>query len=181
MSHTLLLNADAQPLSLLPLSTVTWKDAIRLTFLDKVRVIEEYEDWEVHSATQSFKVPSIVMVKSYVKRANNISLTRNNLYLRDSYKCQYCGEDHSHHDLTYDHVLPRAKGGRTEWENIVASCKPCNSKKGSKIIEPLNLPYIPTYWDLIKKRTEIPIIIRHYSWERFLDPKMNVQLIEPSK
>ena len=178
MSHTLLLNADAQPVSMLPLSTVTWQDAMRLMFLDKVSVLEYYEDWAINTTNDSFKVPSVVMVKDYIKRRNVIALTRSNLFLRDNYKCQYCGDSFPHNHLTYDHVIPRSKGGTTDWDNIVAACVPCNSKKGSKLIEPIQIPFMPTYWNLIKKRTEVPIMIRHYTWERFIDPKMKVQLVD---
>ena len=179
MSHTLILNADAQPLSMLPLSTLRWEDTMRLVFLDKVNVIEHYDNWKVHSARDSFKVPSVVMVKRYIKRVNYVALTKPNLFLRDGYKCQYCGNSFDYRSLTYDHVCPKSKGGLTEWENIVAAWKPCNTKKGASIIEPINQPFMPTYWNLIKRRAEIPIIIRHYSWKRFLDPNMSVTLIEP--
>ena len=177
MAHTLLLNADAQPVSLLPLSTVTWQEAMRLMFLDKVTVLEYYDDWEIKTSNDSFKVPSVIMVKDYIHRKTRVSLTRTNLYLRDGYTCQYCGDSFDHRELTYDHVLPRSKGGTTNWENIVAACRPCNTNKGSKIMEPLNIPYMPTYWNLIKRSSEIPVIIHHYSWERFIDPNMKVRLV----
>jgi 5-methylcytosine-specific restriction endonuclease McrA len=176
--HTLILNSDAQPLSMLPLSTLSWKDALRLTFLNKVNILEYYDNWKVHSVSESFRVPSVVIVRQYVQRRTIVALTKPNLYLRDGYKCQYCGNSFDYRSLTYDHVWPRSKGGLTEWENIVAACKSCNTKKGASIIEPLNQPFMPTYWNLIKRRAEVPIVIRHYSWKRFIDPKMNVRLIE---
>ena len=168
MSETLILNSDGQPLSMLPLSTISWKDAMRLTFLDKVIVQEYYDDWVVHSATREFPVPSVVMIKSYVKRRSNVCLTRSNLYLRDGYRCQYCGNRFSHQQLTYDHLIPSAKGGDHEWSNLVAACKPCNGRKGDKLHEPINQPFEPTYWDMLNRRLEAPVIIRHYSWKRWI-------------
>jgi len=154
---------------------------MRLIFLDKVNVVEYYDNWKVHSARDSFKVPSVVIVKRYIQHKKFIALSKPNLFLRDGYKCQYCNKMFAYRELTYDHVWPRSKGGLTEWNNIVAACKPCNTKKGASIIEPLNQPFMPTYWNLIKRRTEIPIVIRHYSWKRFIDPKMTVKLIEPKQ
>jgi len=181
MADTLLLNSDGQPLSMLPLSTLTWKDAMRLIFLDKVRIIEEYENWDIHSATETYSVPSVVMIKKYIKRKTDVRLTRGNLYLRDKYQCQYCGDRFRWDELTYDHVIPTSKGGQHKWDNLVASCKPCNGKKGAKIIDPLNDPYVPTYWDLINSRLSVPIIIRHYSWKRFITPgDGGFKLIKPT-
>jgi 5-methylcytosine-specific restriction endonuclease McrA len=153
-----------------------WEDTMRLVFLGKVRVLNYYEDWSVHTSTQAFKVPSVVIYDHYVKRRSAVKLTKNNLYLRDVYNCQYCGKRFVHKALTYDHVIPKSKGGKTEWSNIVAACKSCNGKKSSDLIEPLRQPTIPTYWTLIKSRMDIPVIIRHYTWERFLDPKMKIIL-----
>ena len=176
MSHTLLLNADVQPVSMLPLSTLTWQDTMKLVYLNKVTVLEYYDDWKINTSNDSFKVPSVIMVNEYITRKSRIALTKNNLFLRDAYKCQYCGKNFPHMNLTYDHVIPRSKGGGTNWENIVAACKPCNNKKGSKLIDPINAPFIPTYWNLIKQCSRVPVIINHSSWERFIDPKMNVRL-----
>lgn len=169
MSHTLVLNADAQPLSILPLSTIKWQDAIRLTFLDKVHVLEWYDDWKVHSATQEFDVPSVIMVKRYVKRLSSVKLTRSNLYLRDEYRCQYCGKRFNHNELTYDHVWPQSKGGDHSWENLVAACKPCNHSKADNIIDPLMKPYEPTKFGLMRKSLKAPVLIRHWTWKRFID------------
>lgn len=182
MSHTLVINADGQPLSLLPLSTISWQDAIRLSFLDKVHVLEYYDDWKINSATQSFEVPAVVMIKRYVKRLTGVKLTRSNVYLRDEYICQYCGERFKFSELTYDHVWPQAKGGEHSWENLVAACKPCNHSKADDIIEPMRKPYEPTKFELMKKSLKAPVVIRHYSWERFIDAgDAGFNLINPHK
>lgn len=169
MSDTLILNSDAQPLSLLPLSAIKWQESIKLSFLEKVIVLEWYDNWHINTVSGAYRVPSVVMVKKYIKRRTATRLTRSNLYLRDEYNCQYCGSRFDYTELTYDHVIPQCMGGESSWENLVAACKPCNHRKADKIIKPINPPHKPTYWELTAKRLKAPVIIRHYSWKRFID------------
>ena len=75
-------------------------------------------------------LPSVVSLKEYVKPARHPAFTRFNVFLRDRFQCQYCG---SRDDLTFDHVIPRSKGGRTTWENVVAACAPCNLRKANRL------------------------------------------------
>ena len=122
-----MLNADFRPLSYLPLSLWPWQEAVKAAILERVVVVAEY-DTVVRSPSIQFRIPSVVVLKDYVKPARTTAFTRFNLFLRDEFTCQYCGDrDH----LTFDHVLPRSRGGRTTWENVVASCGPCNLRKGS--------------------------------------------------
>lgn len=165
---TLLLNADASPLSVVPLSAVSWQDAIKYMCLDRVTVLEWYDDWIVSSATWETRVPAVVMVKEYIKKNRRANFSRFNVVLRDDFKCQYCSETVSKASATMDHVIPISKGGKTNWGNIVASCGPCNSKKGSKLWKPINIPYEPSYYQLVAKRRNMPFDIRHPSWEDYL-------------
>src|SRR6202451_1520049 len=98
----LVLNADFRPLSYFPLSLWSWQDTIKAVFLERVHILEEY-DREVHSPSLAMKLPSVVSLKTYVRPARNPAFTRFNLFLRDSFECQYCGYEQ---DLTFDHVLP---------------------------------------------------------------------------
>ena len=120
---TLVLAPDYQPVTFLPLSTVGWETAVKLHFLDKVNVIEWYEDWTIHSAKMEMKVPAVVVVKSNFKRRRlgPMRFTKHNLYLRDLFTCQYCLETFPTSELTIDHVVPYSKGGKTSWENCVAA------------------------------------------------------------
>ena len=129
MSDTLILNADGNPLSVVPLSVVTWQTAIRLAYQDKVRVVNEYEDWEVHSPSVTWKVPSIVMCADYVKWSRQVKYNRSNILLRDLFTCQLCGARPPISQFTLDHVVPRVHGGKTNWTNIVTACKKCNHAK----------------------------------------------------
>ena len=169
MSDTLVLNADGQPVSMLPPSTVQWKEAITYLWLDKVHVLEWYDDWVVSSASWETRVPAVMMLKEMQRRKRMPRFSRYNLYLRDMFTCQYCTTSFPQNSLTLDHVLPLSKGGKTSWENIVASCGPCNSRKGnSTLMKPKRQPYRPDYYELANNRKKLHFEIKHPSWETFL-------------
>src|SRR5208283_402801 len=94
-------------------------------FLDRVNIISEY-DTRVRSPSFEMRLPSVVSLKRYVKPTRYPAFTRFNVFLRDRFTCQYCGE---REELTFDHVIPRCKGGVTSWENVVAACSACNLRK----------------------------------------------------
>lgn len=169
MSDCLILNADYRPLSYLPLSTITWGDAIKLVHLDRITVLETYDDWEVHSQKLTIKVPALAVTKEYMKYKKAVRFSRKNLYLRDLYQCQYCGERFSTSELTIDHVVPVSKGGKTTWENTVAACGPCNARKGNSHMLPRRMPFKPEYWHLVGNTGEhLPWTIKHESWRPYL-------------
>ena len=118
----LVLNADYRPLSYFPLSLWSWQDTIKAVFLDRVNIVAEY-DRVVRAVSLEMKLPSVVSLKTYVKPTRNPAFTRFNVFLRDRFQCQYCG---ARDDLTFDHVVPRSRGGRTTWDNVVTACAPCN-------------------------------------------------------
>jgi hypothetical protein len=113
----LVLNADFRPLSYFPLSVWAWQDAVKALFLDRVSVLSEYGA-AVHSPSLHMKLPSVIALKEYIPAARRPAFTRFNVFLRDSFACQYCGEGKATHDLTFDHVVPRSRGGRTTWSNF---------------------------------------------------------------
>jgi 5-methylcytosine-specific restriction endonuclease McrA len=84
------------------------------------------------------------------------------------YTCQYCGESFSGSNLTIDHVVPRSMGGKTEWENCVTACWPCNHSKGSQLIKPINKPYKPSYYQLANILKNSTIQIHHPSWADYI-------------
>jgi 5-methylcytosine-specific restriction endonuclease McrA len=169
MSDTLLLNADAQPVSLLPLSTISWQDAIRYLVLEKVEVLAWHEDWIVRSANWQTRVPAIVILKEYFKKKTYVRLTKRNVFLRDEYLCQYCGIECGA-DATLDHVIPFSKGGRSTWDNLSTACKHCNYLKADKTkMKPKRKPYRPDYWELTEKRRKFGFHMRHPSWADYLN------------
>ena len=168
MPDTLVLNRDYQPITLLPLSAISWRNAIRLSFLGKLDIIEEYEDWVVHSPSISMNVPAVVVTKEYFKFKKNIRFSRANVYIRDMFQCQYCSEHFDRHELTLDHVMPLSKGGKTNWENCVCCCKECNAAKADKIRKPLRTPIKPDYYQLANQNVNVMHKIKHPSWEQYL-------------
>ena len=175
----LILNSDGTPLSLLPLSVVSWQTAIRLLSLGKVSVIKNYDDWVVRSPSTEMKVPSVLITTEYMKWTRFVKFNRGNVYLRDDFKCQYCGERPKRIHLSLDHVLPKSCGGSTKWENITTSCRACNSKKGNDPnIVPKIMPKKPNYYELAAKRRKLPIKIRDKYWLTYLDwPEELVEII----
>jgi 5-methylcytosine-specific restriction endonuclease McrA len=123
----LVLNATYEPINV-----CTVRRAVVLLLKDKAEVIE-HADWELHSATRSLARPVVIRLVSYVRIPRDThrrKITRRAVFARDGWMCQYCG---SRSNLTVDHVVPRSKGGASSWENIVASCAPCNRRKGNSL------------------------------------------------
>jgi len=139
--QTLVLNADYRPLSYHPLSLWTWKDAVSALLMGRVNLVESY-DRVVHSPTTALHVPSVVALKRYVSFNGRPAFTRYNIYLRDGFTCQYCAHRFQASDLTFDHVMPRSRGGLTQWNNVVAACSPCNLKKANLTPDEAGMPLI---------------------------------------
>lgn len=132
MEQTLLLNATYEPLKV-----VHWQKAITLWCQGKVEVISVY-DREVRSVSVSFKLPSVIRLLRYIRikrRFDYVPFSRANIYARDHYRCQYCGHSAPTSELTFDHLIPVAQGGRKDWENIVTCCVSCNRRKGGRTPE----------------------------------------------
>lgn len=169
MSSTLILNADAQPTSLVPLSTVDWQEAIRYMVLDKVSVMAWYDDWIVHSARWSTRVPAVIMLKQYQKPKHTVRLSKRNVFLRDKWQCQYCGVNCAGDTATLDHVIPVSRGGTGTWFNLTTACKPCNYRKGSQTrMMPKTAPHRPDFWELADKRRQLGFQCSHPSWLDYL-------------
>jgi 5-methylcytosine-specific restriction endonuclease McrA len=168
----LVLNADFRPLSYFPLSTWNWQDAVKAVFLDRVSVLSEYER-EVHSPSFTMRLPSVIALRDFIPSARMPAFTRFNVFLRDGFTCQYCDGKRPAPELTFDHVIPRAKGGRTSWENVVTACGVCNLRKGSKLPKechmiPRHKPRRPTSWELQDRGRGFPPNYLHESWRDFL-------------
>ena len=165
----LVLNADYRPLSYFPLSLWSWQDTVRAVFMDRVNIVAEY-DRVVRAVSFEMRIPSVVSLKTYVKPTRNPAFTRFNVFLRDSFECQYCGDSD---DLTFDHVVPRAYGGRTTWENVSTACAPCNLRKGGRTPAEAHMalheqPYRPTSWQLQDHGRAFPPNHLHETWRDWL-------------
>jgi len=123
----LVLNATYEPINV-----CTVRRAVVLLLKEKAEVIERAE-WELHSASSTMVRPAVIRLVSYVRIPRDThrrKITRRAVFARDNWTCQYCG---SRSNLTVDHVIPRSKGGGSSWDNIVASCAPCNRRKGDAL------------------------------------------------
>ena len=107
----LVLNADYQPLSYFPLSTWSWQNALKAVFLERVNVVSQYNQ-VVNSPTTTIKLPSVISLKDYVPLPSKAAFTRFNVFLRDKFCCQYCRKFFRAEELTFDHVIPKSKGGK---------------------------------------------------------------------
>lgn len=122
--NTLVLTRDFAPLSV-----IDWRRAVTLVFEGKAKVIEVHDRFIGHR-TLDMRVPSVIsLTKPFRRPRKPAKFSRTNVYARDSWNCQYCGERKRNDELTYDHVLPRSRGGQTRWDNIVTCCSPCNDRK----------------------------------------------------
>lgn len=167
---TLILNADASPISILPLSVISWEESIRYLVTDKATVLEWYEDHVVRSANWSTRVPAVMILKEYQKKKTGIRFSKSNVFLRDEYLCQYCGVGVTSKTATLDHVLPVSHGGKTTFENSCCACATCNANKGNdKKIKPKIPPHKPTYWELVDKRKKMRFDLQHPSWAAYLE------------
>ena len=168
----LVLNADFRPLSYFPLSVWPWHEAVKAVFLERVNIVSHY-DQVVRSPSFEMQLPSVISLKDYVSARRNPAFTRFNVFLRDRFSCQYCGEPFPTQELTFDHVLPRSKGGRTSWENVVTACSYCNLLKGSYRPHEINMypqqkPFQPTAFQLQENGRAFPPNYLHQSWRDFL-------------
>ena len=168
----LVLNADFRPLSYYPLSLWTWQEAIKASFLGRVNVVAEY-DRVVRSPSVALRVPSVISLKEYVPPARRPAFTRFNVFLRDRFTCQYCDEPFPTEELTFDHIVPRFRGGRTIWENIVTACTACNMRKGNRSpkecgMVPMREAHQPTTWALQDSGRAFPPNYLHDSWNDYL-------------
>ena len=106
--------------------------SIRLIFSERVEVIREYSDKVVRTVSEVIKVPAVIRLLTKFKLRTHVKLSRKNILIRDSYRCKYCGKSGTSSSLTLDHILPKSRGGKFTWENIVTSCWTCNSEKGDR-------------------------------------------------
>ena len=189
--RTLMLNADYQPLSYKPLSTKPWQDIF--FWLSKgwqrekegkppiIHVVEEYEDLYVHSGSEKFKIPAVVALTKMAPMPQKAPYTRNNIFLRDDYTCQYTGIKYPVSELNLDHVYPESRGGKSNWTNIVACHKDINFKKADRTPKEAGLklirePYVPSPWELREKGRNYPSQFAHESWADYV--YYNVELDE---
>lgn len=170
LNRVLILNADYQPLSILPLSTVHWQEAIKLVVTNDAYILEKIDDVYIRSEKLRIEFPSVILLRKYVKEKHKIlKLTKSNIFIRDFYTCCFCNKFlfYEKEKITIDHIIPKSKGGKSTWQNLVSSCERCNNLKGNKIIYPEIKPAKPSYMELVNKRKQLPIFIDHHTWKKY--------------
>lgn len=167
-SRTLVLNLDYTPISV-----CTVQRAFLLVYLEKAELVKKNSLYNLHTVDNTYAMPSVIKLKRYISIPyKGVILSRENVFRRDGYQCQYCG---TNKELTLDHVVPKAKGGSTAWNNLVTACKRCNSKKGDFSPEEagfeLNIrPYKPSYVMFIRDFSGYA----YDEWMPFLNSKSKV-------
>jgi 5-methylcytosine-specific restriction endonuclease McrA len=132
---TLLLDQGYQPLRVIP-----WQRALVMHMVGKVELVSPH-DWSIRTVSHVFPAPGVVRLLRRIRHVPpTVRFSRDNVYLRDALTCQYCGHRYAARELTLDHVLPRSRGGKTSWRNVVTACGPCNRKKGHKTPDEAEMP-----------------------------------------
>lgn len=148
--RTLVLNASYEPLHV-----VSWEKAVCLIFASKAEVVAEYHNF-VRSVSRSIKLPKVIRLYNYVQKIKHLGIAkcnRRNIFMRDQFSCQYCGIKVTTRNATLDHIVPRSRGGSSDFLNLVTCCERCNRQKGAR--EPaqagmrlLKKPFVPRILDL---------------------------------
>ncbi len=161
----LVLNQDFTPLALCHVNR-----AFLLIFNAKAELVSESKSRVLRSISQSYAYPSVIKLNRYVNLPyRSVILNRHNIFKRDQNKCQYCGQIQ---DLTLDHLIPRSRGGKSIWTNLVTACLSCNAKKGDKLISETDLilykkPIKPSFIMFLKNLNHQ----KQNEWAPFLEPK----------
>tara|TARA_R100000008_G_C3523451_1_gene135273 strand:- start:145 stop:669 length:525 start_codon:yes stop_codon:yes gene_type:complete len=155
-----------------PIEIIDAIEALVMCFIGKAEVLETYKK-EIKSVSSAFKLPAVIVLNRLVKfRFNGLMPNRTNLLWRDGNQCQYCAKKFSTSELTLDHVIPKSRGGRNTWENLVVACKKCNQKKGADIpreagMYPIRKPTKPKLSVLRSVSPyEVPELWQNYLWEK---------------
>lgn len=157
---TLVLSQSFEPYDRIP-----WERAITMVLNGVAECLEWYDRVVWKSLTEVIRMPSVVRILHNVRRRRSVKFSREAIYLRDKGKCQYCGIKLTKSEATLEHVVPRSKGGKTMWINVVTSCFPCNQRKRDKTpaevgmrllsqpVRPVNLPFLPTLKEVLRSET----------------------------
>lgn len=177
--RTLVLNSAFMPVSLFPMKTIPAEDAITRVLTGGYTVILNHDAIIKTESRHDLYWPSIIMSNGG-RYSDKVGLKRESLYYRDHGICQYCEKPLSLNTLTMDHVVPKTYGGFISWENVVAACQDCNSRKGHKEAKgqwkPKQLPFEPTFGQMLEIRKKFPLIVYDERWPEFL-PKWNSEII----
>lgn len=161
----LILNGDYRALSICSVYK-----AFLLVYLDKAEIVNKAQNAYLHTVNKAYEIPSVIKLHKYVSIPyKGVMMSRQNIFKRDGMKCVYCS---SKNDLTLDHVLPRSRGGGTNWNNLVTACKNCNARKGDYLPDEIGMelpfkPFKPSFIMFLRDFSGI----NDESWKPFLQVK----------
>lgn len=162
--NALVLNADYSPKQIWPLSTWDFEHTMKKVLSGRVAVVAEYDAVLRSQSGFTYRPPSVVALKNYVKVPAKVPFNRSTILMRDGFECQYCGDSLNLSEMTLDHVVPRSKGGPTSYENIVSCCMACNTRKADKQhMRPRKAPKAPDPRALLKQH-QGKIKALHQTW-----------------
>lgn len=152
-----------------PIKIISWKKALILHLNQRAEVLDVHKEKTIRGVKRTFKVPKTLKLFKRHKQTYFIKFNRENLFKRDNYQCQYCLTILPSKKLTLDHVYPKSKGGKTSWKNIVACCRPCNEKKGDKLLSQIDMklnthPRAPSWSPNIALSINDPEDIAMWKW-----------------
>lgn len=162
--RVLVLNQDYSPMAV-----CTVQRAFLLIYLEKAELLNSVKDHFLRTVSRNYPMPSVIRINHYITVPyKGVVMTRQNIFKRDNYECQYCGVNR---DLTLDHVMPRSRGGRSNWKNLVTACKRCNTRKGDFTpqeaeMKLMNVPYKPSYLVFIRESSGFV----QEEWRPYLEP-----------
>lgn len=178
---TLVLNRSWQPINIASVAralTLVWNDNARVVDPETYQLFE-WDDWArlvpedgdpfVQAVSQRFRVPEVVTLTNFNRLPDShVTFSRRNIFKRDRFTCQYCGQQPARDDLTIDHVLPRARGGQSAWDNCVLACLDCNQRKADRDPKQAGMrlrkqPKRPTWSPLYSRHK-----VRVKSWGKFV-------------
>jgi 5-methylcytosine-specific restriction endonuclease McrA len=188
MSDVLVLNKNFYAIQI-----VNWQRALSLVYLDHARVIDEdyqtysFDDWRelsteiikdpsgyINTPTFKLAIPDVIALRTFEGiPKSEVKFTRRNIYEHYHYQCAYCGHRFNTSDLNLEHVVPKSRGGKTDWTNIVTSCIPCNLRKGNRLPKEANMKLLMSP-SKPKWRGSAAVVFRpgfriKASWQRFID------------
>ena len=184
--RTLVLNSNFMPISVFPdLYTIPAEEAISRYLNDSCNVIYWYDRIILTSSRNDLKWPSVIVNRNTKSFGKELKLKKSSLFYRDQCSCVYCGNFTPFPQITYDHVIPKEKGGKHMWENVSISCHNCNNKKGNSLPvgkwKPKQKPYKPTFFDILEKRKKFPVTIYDEKWKDFLPGFVEYKYKEDNK
>jgi len=182
--RTLVLNSNFMPVSVFPkLYTIPAEEAISRVLNGSCAVIANYDRPVLTPSRSDLQWPSVVVNNNTKSFKKEVKLKKSTLYYRDHATCVYCGCDVNINEVTYDHVIPRVKGGHHGWDNVVLSCSDCNSRKGHSDPvgkwKPARKPYAPSFYELMDIRKNFPLVIYDECWSQYLPEFSSYVLVQP--